>query len=259
LRLKARENMQKTLILIPARMAATRLPNKPLADIHELPMIVHVYNRAKEANLGEVLVACDNVTIQRVIESQGGKAILTREDHPSGSDRIYEALQKFDPEGVYQHIINVQGDLPTLDPSLIQEAASLLAGEADITTLGVKITREEEKTNPNVVKIIATPLTPTHLRALYFTRATAPWGEGELYHHIGLYGYKRAALAKFVSLAPSPLEKREKLEQLRALENGMRIDVGLVETVPLGVDTIEDLARAREMMKREMMKRELLK
>jgi 3-deoxy-manno-octulosonate cytidylyltransferase (CMP-KDO synthetase) len=245
--MKARENMHPTLILIPARLSATRLPQKPLADIHGQPMIAHVYARAKAANLGPVVVACESESIKAVIEAVGGTAILTDPNHPSGSDRIYEALQKYDPTGKYQHIINVQGDLPTLDPSTLQAAAALLT-TADIGTLAAKITREEEKTNPNVVKVIGSPLSPKHLRALYFTRATAPWGEGDLYHHIGLYAYQRAALAKFVTLNPSPLELREKLEQLRALENGLRIDVALVDSVPLGVDTFEDLERARAIL-----------
>jgi 3-deoxy-manno-octulosonate cytidylyltransferase (CMP-KDO synthetase) len=245
--------MNKTLILIPARMAASRLPHKPLADICGKPMIVHVLDRAREAALGDVLVATDSLEIVKAVENAGGKAVMTRADHPSGSDRIYEALLKFDPDGQYTRILNVQGDLPTLDPKLIKAAALLLDDEAvDISTLITKITREEEKTNENVVKCVGSHISENRLRALYFTRATAPWGAGDLYHHIGLYGYKRAALAKFVSLPPSPLELREKLEQLRAIEAGMRIDASIVDTNPLGVDTMHDLERARMIIKREI-------
>lgn len=241
----------KPIILIPARLAAQRLPDKPLADIAGKAMIVHVWQRAIEADLGPVVVATDTPEIARRIEAEGGKAVLTRADHPSGSDRILEALQSFDPKEAYDVVVNVQGDLPTLAPHLPRAAAALLAGrEVDIGTLAAIIRREEEKTASQVVKVIATPMenAPDRLRALYFTRATAPWGEGPLYHHIGLYAYRRAALERFCRLSPSPLEKREKLEQLRALENGMRIDVALVDAVPLGVDTPDDLERARHLL-----------
>lgn len=241
--------MTKTLILIPARLAATRLPNKPLADIHGKPMIVHVYERALASNLGAVYVATDSLEVKHVIEQAGGKAVMTREDHPSGSDRIYEALLKIDPEGSFTRIINVQGDLPTLDPAIIQAASALLKDKAvNIATLTAKITKQDEITNPNVVKVVGTPLSETRLRALYFTRVTAPANEGDYYHHIGLYAYQRKALEAFVKLAPSPLELREKLEQLRALEAGMRIDVAIVKTVPFGVDTPHDLDLARKML-----------
>jgi 3-deoxy-manno-octulosonate cytidylyltransferase (CMP-KDO synthetase) len=174
---------------------------------------------------------------------------MTRADHQSGSDRIFEALTALDPDGRIDTIVNLQGDLPTIDPASIRAALAPLADPAvDISTLGVEIAREEEKTNPNVVKIVGSPLSVTHLRALYFTRATAPWGEGPLYHHVGIYAYRRAALARFVSLPQSALERREKLEQLRALEAGMRIDAAIVDAVPLGVDTPEDLERARAML-----------
>jgi len=238
-----------TIILIPARMASTRLPGKPLADIAGRPMIVHVAARAQEARLGRVVVATDVEEVAEAVRSQGFEVVMTRSDHQSGSDRIYEALQALDPRGTVDIVVNVQGDLPTIEPATIQAVFAPLQDDAvDIATLGVEIMREEEKTNPNVVKIVGTPLSPTSLRALYFTRATAPWGEGPLYHHIGLYAYRRAALERFVSLPPSALEQRERLEQLRALEAGMRIDAEIVKSVPLGVDTPEDLERAREML-----------
>lgn len=236
----------ETIILIPARLASTRLPNKPLADIGGEPMIVQVLRRAQEAKIGNVVVACAEKEIADAVENAGGNAVLTDPAHPSGTDRIFEALTKIDPKKKYQHIVNVQGDLPTLDPHLIVEAVSLLQKGVDIGTLVAEITKEEEKTNPNVVKaVLALPPEKTQGRALYFTRSTAPFGEGPFYHHIGVYAYTRQALERFVSLPTSPLEYREKLEQLRALENGMRIDVAVVNTIPLGVDTPEDLAKAR--------------
>ncbi|MCV3239852.1 3-deoxy-manno-octulosonate cytidylyltransferase [Mesorhizobium sp. ZC-5] len=234
-----------TLVLIPARMASTRLPGKPLADIAGKPMIVHVAARAAESGLGRVVVATDTEAVADAVRSNGFEAVMTRADHESGSDRIFEALEKLDPRGEVEVVVNVQGDLPTIDPETIRAALRPLDDAAvDIATLGVEITREDEKKNPNVVKIVGSPLSQVRLRALYFTRATAPWGDGPLYHHIGLYAYRRAALERFVSLRPSPLEKRERLEQLRALEAGMRIDAEIVAAVPLGVDTPEDLERA---------------
>ncbi|WOC15930.1 3-deoxy-manno-octulosonate cytidylyltransferase [Pseudochrobactrum sp. MP213Fo] len=246
----------KSLILIPARMASTRLPGKPLADIAGKPMIVHVAERAQASMLGRVVVATDSAEVKASVEAHGFEAVMTRSDHESGSDRIFEALQLIDPDKEFDAVINVQGDLPTLDPAIIKTALlPLLEGDADIATLAVEITDPAEKTNPNVVKIIGSPLgssggAPQKLRALYFTRATAPYGEGPLYHHIGLYAYRRAALEKFVSIGPSVLELREKLEQLRALEAGMRIDVEVVQSVPLGVDTPEDLEKARQFLSR---------
>ena len=238
-----------TLILIPARMASTRLPGKPLADIAGRPMIVHVAARAAESGLGRVVVATDTDAVAQAVRANGFEAAMTRADHESGSDRIFEALTALDPAGKVEIVVNVQGDLPTVDPATIQAALRPLDDAAvDIATLGVEIVRDDEKTNPNVVKIVGSALTESRLRALYFTRATAPWGDGPLYHHIGLYAYRRAALERFVSLKPSPLEKRERLEQLRALEAGMRIDAEIVTTVPLGVDTPEDLDRAREFL-----------
>jgi 3-deoxy-manno-octulosonate cytidylyltransferase (CMP-KDO synthetase) len=238
-----------TLILIPARMASTRLPGKPLADIAGAPMIVHVARRAAEAGLGRVVVATDTEAVAQAVQAHGFEAVMTRADHESGSDRIFEALTALDPEKRVETIVNVQGDLPTIDPEII--GASLRPFEdksVDIATLGVEIVRDEEKTNPNVVKIVGSPRSATRLKALYFTRATAPWGEGPLYHHIGLYAYRRAALERFVALKLSPLERRERLEQLRALEAGMRIDAEIVKSLPLGVDTPHDLERARQIL-----------
>jgi 3-deoxy-manno-octulosonate cytidylyltransferase (CMP-KDO synthetase) len=237
------------LILIPARLAATRLPGKPLADIGGAPMIAHVARRAAESGLGRVVVATDAREIGEAVAADGHEWVMTRSDHQSGSDRIFEALQAVDPEGRVDTVINLQGDLPTIDPASIRAALSPLDDPAvDIATLGVEIVREDEKINPNVVKIVGSPHGTNRLRALYFTRATAPWGEGPLYHHVGIYAYRRAALARFVALAPSALERREKLEQLRALEAGMRIDAAIVAAVPLGVDTPEDLKRARALL-----------
>ncbi|MER8965044.1 MULTISPECIES: 3-deoxy-manno-octulosonate cytidylyltransferase [unclassified Mesorhizobium] len=238
-----------TLILIPARMASTRLPGKPLADIAGTPMIVHVARRAAEAGLGRVVVATDTQGVAEAVRTHGFEAVLTRADHETGSDRIFEALAILDPGNSVETIVNVQGDLPTIDPLVIGAALKPFENAAvDIATLCVEIVRDEEKTNPNVVKLVGSPLSATRLRALYFTRATAPWGEGPLYHHIGLYAYRRAALERFVALRPSPLERRERLEQLRALEAGMRIDAEIVQSVPLGVDTPGDLERARALL-----------
>jgi len=239
--------MARPIVLIPARMNATRLPGKPLADIHGAPMIVHVWRRAVAADVGPVWVAADDPRVVDAVASAGGKAVMTRVDHASGSDRIFEALGAVDADGAHDVVVNIQGDLPTIDPSVVRASLSPLAEKTvDIATLATPITRTEEKDDPNVVKVIGTELTPTRLRALYFSRARAPWGEGRLLHHIGLYAYRRDALQRFVAAPPSPLERREKLEQLRALEAGMRIDVELVETAPLGVDAPHDLERARE-------------
>jgi 3-deoxy-manno-octulosonate cytidylyltransferase (CMP-KDO synthetase) len=241
--------MSDPLILIPARMAASRLPGKPLADINGEPMIVHVWRRACEAGIGPVAVATDSPEIVAVMEKAGGLAVLTRDDHPSGSDRIKEAADLIDPDGHHDVIVNVQGDLPTIDPRMIIASLGPLSNPAvDIATLAVIITRESEKTEPSVVKAVGSEIAPGHMRALYFTRATTPSGEGPLYHHVGLYAYRRKALDRFVSLPPSKLELRERLEQLRAIEAGMRIDIIVVDDVPLGVDTPHDLARAREIL-----------
>jgi 3-deoxy-manno-octulosonate cytidylyltransferase (CMP-KDO synthetase) len=230
-------------------MAATRLPGKPLAEIAGTPMIVHVLRRAEAAAVGPVVVATDSAEIEAAVRKAGGRVAMTRTGHGSGSDRIFEALGKVDPAGRAAIVVNVQGDLPTLEPTDITAAVALLADRAvDIGTPAAEITRPEERDNSGVVKVVGSPVAPARLRALYFTRTTAPWGEGPLYHHIGLYAFRRAALERFVRLPPSPLEQREKLEQLRALEAGMRIDVAIVPTAPLGVDTPEDLARARAML-----------
>jgi 3-deoxy-manno-octulosonate cytidylyltransferase (CMP-KDO synthetase) len=238
--------MSDVLVLIPARMASTRLPGKPLADIAGMPMVVHVLHRAQEAKVGAVVVATDSEPVFAAVEKAGGRAVMTRADHVSGSDRIFEALEQIDPDRRARIVVNVQGDLPTLAPGDLKAALKPLADSAvDIATLAAEIKKSDERTNPNVVKLVASTVSPGRLRALYFTRATAPSGDGPLYHHIGLYAYRRDALAKFVALKPSPLELRERLEQLRALEAGMRIDATIVDSVPLGVDTPEDLETAR--------------
>ncbi len=245
--------MSKALIVIPARMQATRLPGKPLADIHGVPMIVHVWRRAMAAGVGRVVVATDAAEIQQAVQRAGGEAVMTRADHISGSDRVFEAISQIDPMGNFGLIVNLQGDLPTLEPHLVEACiAPLREAGPDIATLAAEITEPSERDNPNVVKVVGTPVADRakRLRALYFTRAMAPAGEGPLYHHIGIYAYRRSAIERFVGLEPAPLELREKLEQLRALENGMRIDVAVVDTVPLGVDTPDDLERARRLLAR---------
>jgi 3-deoxy-manno-octulosonate cytidylyltransferase (CMP-KDO synthetase) len=241
--------MPSPIVIVPARLSSTRLPGKPLADIWGEPMIVHVWRRAIEADVGPVLVAADDARIVAAVKAVGGRAVLTRTDHTSGSDRIFEALSAHDPDARHDIVVNVQGDLPTIERSAVRAAVGPLAdGDVDIATLATEITRAEERDDPNVVKAVGAKVSAGRLRALYFTRASAPWGEGPLLHHIGLYAYRRAALARFVALPPSPLEQRERLEQLRALEAGMRIDIALVDVAPLGVDTPEDLQRAREML-----------
>ncbi len=240
--------MSKTIVLIPARMASTRLPGKPLVDIHGLPMIVHVVQRAQTARIGQTVVATDSEAIQAAVEKAGGRAVMTRADHVSGSDRIFEALEAIDPEHRFEIVVNVQGDLPTIDPADIRAALAPLADpKATIPPLAAVITDAAERSNPNVVKAIGTSVTPDRFRAVTFTRADAT-GPGPHYHHIGLYAYRRAALERFVKLPPSANEQREKLEQLRALDAGMRIDVAIVKSVPLGVDTPEELAKARAML-----------
>lgn len=240
--------MTRTLIVIPARLQATRLPGKPMADIHGKPMIVHVWQRARAADVGRVVVATDSEEVASAIRMAGGEAVMTRADHASGSDRVWEAVRRLDTDGA-EIVVNLQGDLPTLEPHLVRECLAPLTGPGpDIATLAAEITEPAERIAPSVVKVVGTPIGHDRLRrlrALYFTRATAPYGDGPLYHHIGLYAFRRSALERFVALPPTPLEQREKLEQLRALEHGMRIDVALVDTVPLGVDTPGDLERAR--------------
>jgi len=241
----------RVLVLIPARMASTRLPGKPLLDIAGLPMIVQVMHRARAAQIGRVAVATDTPEIFQAVTAHGGEAVMTRADHPSGSDRVCEALRRLDPDGKAEIVVNVQGDFPTIAPDNIRDVLPPLGdGAVDIATLAAEIHTEEEATNPNVVKAVASPVAGAgrRMRALYFTRATAPHGAGPRYHHIGLYAYRRAALERFVSLPPSPLELQEKLEQLRALEAGMRIDITIVDTVPRGVDTAADLETARRIL-----------
>jgi 3-deoxy-manno-octulosonate cytidylyltransferase (CMP-KDO synthetase) len=238
------------LILIPARMGSTRLPGKPLADIAGLPMIVQVLRRAEASRLGPVVVACDDETIATAVEKAGGRALLTRADHPSGSDRIFEALGVIDPTAEVRIVVNLQGDLPTIAPADIAASLTPLDDPAvDIATLAAEFGGPDERSNPNVVKVSGSPIAPRRFRARNFTRGAAPLDDGPPYHHIGLYAYRRAALERFVKLPPSPNEKKEKLEQLRAMDDGMRIDVAIVDSVPLGVDTPEDLETARAMLR----------
>jgi len=245
---------RQPIVVIPARLASTRLPNKPLAHIHGEPMIVHVWRRAVEAAIGPVLVAGGEVAIVDAVKAAGGEAVLTRPDHPSGSDRIFEAVQKVDPAGRYDAVINLQGDAPTIDPQAVRAALAPLADAAvDIGTIVTLIRSAEERDNPNMVKAAVAfgdPVRGRPLvgRALYFSRLPVPSGEGPHYHHVGIYAFRRKALARFVALAPGVLEQRERLEQLRALEAGMRIDVALVDSAPFGVDTPADLARARAIL-----------
>lgn len=241
----------KSLIVIPARMASTRLPGKPLADIHGKPMIVHVYERAVAADLGPVLVACAETEIADAIKAAGGNAVLTDPDLPSGTDRVRAAADIYDPDQTYDIVVNVQGDMPTLDPAIVADVAGLLQDnpEADIATAAVYTNDQREIDDPNVVKAILAE----NGRALYFTRASAPTGQDEnsnhgVWHHVGLYAYRRASLNRFCELPPSPLEKRERLEQLRALEDGMSIYVTKLQTAPDGVDTPDDLERARKVL-----------
>jgi 3-deoxy-manno-octulosonate cytidylyltransferase (CMP-KDO synthetase) len=237
----------RPIVIIPARLAARRLPGKPLADIHGEPMIVHVLRRAEAAQIGPVLVACAEAEIKTAVERAGGRAVLTRPDHPSGSDRIHEALAEIDPAGRHDVVVNLQGDWPTVDPAVIRAVLSPLGDPAvDIATLACRIGDASELDNPNVTKAAAGFAPGQRIaRALYFSRLPVPHGAGEHYHHIGLYAYRRAALGRFVTLPPTPLELRERLEQLRALQAGLRIDVALVDTAVFGVDTPADLARAR--------------
>jgi 3-deoxy-manno-octulosonate cytidylyltransferase (CMP-KDO synthetase) len=237
------------ILLIPARMASTRLPGKPLADIAGHPMIVRVWRQAMAAKLGPVVVAAAEPEIARAVESAGGRAVLTDPALPSGSDRIFAALEAVDPQARHDVVINLQGDLPALEPQAIHAVVDALAG-ADIATLAAEITDPTERDNPAVVKaVVAWNADSRTGRALYFTRATAPTGGGPLFHHVGIYAFTRAALTRFVALPPSPLEKSEKLEQLRALEANMSIAVARVDRVPLSVDTAADLQRANRLLK----------
>ena len=238
------------IVLIPSRMGSTRLPNKPLADIAGFPMIVQVLRRALEADIGPVLVACGEKDIFDVVSDAGGDAVLTSPNHNSGSDRIYEALSKIDVERKFNVIVNLQGDLPTIDCTCMHAILEpLKAAACDISTLVAEIIREEEKDNPDVVKAAVALEEGARIgRAIYFSRCVIPSGHGPFFHHIGIYAYRRTALESFVKFSPGVLEVRERLEQIRALENGLRIDAALVDTVPLGVDTPADLARAREIL-----------
>lgn len=244
---------RRPIVVIPARLASTRLPDKPLADIHGQPMIVRVWRRAMEADIGPVLVAAAEAVIVEAVRAAGGTAVLTDPAHPSGSDRVHEAAMRHDPDGRHDAIVNLQGDLPAIDPAAIRAALSpLAAAEVDIATLATEIHDEAERQDPNVVKaVLALPPGAPIGRALYFSRAVVPSGQGAHWHHIGIYAYRPAALSRFVSLPPGILELRERLEQLRALEAGMRIDAALVDTVPLGVDTPADLARIRGILSNE--------
>jgi 3-deoxy-manno-octulosonate cytidylyltransferase (CMP-KDO synthetase) len=235
------------LVLIPARMASVRLPGKPLADIAGQPMIVHVLRRAQAAALGQVVVATDSEEIATAVAKAGGQALMTRGDHATGSDRVHEAAALLDPDRRASVVLNIQGDFPTLAARHIKAVLGPLSDPAvDIATLAGEIRTDDERMSPSVVKAIGSPVAPRRLRALYFTRATAPYGEGPLYHHVGIYAFRRAALDRFVALPPSPLEQQERLEQLRALEAGMRIDVTIIDQVPRGVDTADDLEVARK-------------
>ena len=236
------------IVVVPARLGSTRLPDKPLALIAGLPMVVQVWRRAMETGLGPVLVATDHVRIADAVREAGGQAVLTRSDHPSGTDRIAEALGLVDPDRRHDVVVNLQGDLPTVAPQVARAATALLDDAAVAVGTAVAPATAQEAAADSVVKMVGSSLGNGRFRALYFTRAPAPWGEGPLYHHIGLYAWRRAAFERFVALPPSVLERRERLEQLRALEAGMRIDAILVEDVPLGVDTPDDLLRARRLM-----------
>jgi 3-deoxy-manno-octulosonate cytidylyltransferase (CMP-KDO synthetase) len=245
-----KERTVTPIVVIPARMASTRLPGKPLADIAGTPMIVRVWRRAMAANVGPVVVAAAEPEIAEAIRRAGGDAVLTAPELPSGSDRVHAAVEAQGPKAAFDAVINLQGDLPTLDPEAVRLVARTLEESgADIATLAAEIRDASERTNPSVVKpVVAWDAGGRTGRALYFTRATAPAGDGSLFHHVGIYAFRRAALARFVSLPPSPLEKREKLEQLRALEAGMSIAVARVDEAPLSVDTPEDLERARKLL-----------
>ena len=245
---------ENPIIVIPARLAATRLPGKPLADIAGIPMIVHVWRRAVAAEVGPVVVACGDRAIAEVVEREGGRAVMTDPDLPTGSDWLHAAISLLDPEGEHDAVINVQGDMPMLDPAAIRIALAALADpDTDIATLAAEITDPAALADTSVNKVVAGFADPTRpARALYFSKAVVPWGPGPHYEHIGLYAYRRAALECFVGLPRGVLEQREHLEQLRALEAGMRISVSLIDPAHLGVqvDTPADLARARHLMER---------
>jgi len=238
------------IVVIPAHLASKRLPNKPIADIQGDPMIVHVWRRAVAADVGPVIVACGDIEIIDAVKEVGGDAVFTNPDHASGSDRVFEALHIVDPLKKHDYVVNVQGDLPTIEAKVIRAALRPLDNEAvDIATLAAEITDDAERDDPNVVKAVLSLTDGADRgRALYFSRTPVPSGPGPLYHHIGLYVFRRPVLERFVKMPRGVLERQEGLEQLRALENGMRIDAQLVDTVPLGVDTPADLERARELL-----------
>jgi 3-deoxy-manno-octulosonate cytidylyltransferase (CMP-KDO synthetase) len=242
--------MPRVLVVIPARLQSTRLPDKPLADIGGMPMIVRVWRRAMAAAVGRVIVATDADSVADAVRGAGGEAVMTRPDHVSGSDRVFEAVSRVDPDRQVDIVLNLQGDLPGMDANLPGQClVPLQEAGPDIATIATEMTNVSDRANPNSVKVVATPTgVPRRLRALYFTRATAPHGPGPLLHHFGMYAYRRAALERFVALKPSPLEVREQLEQLRALEDGMRIDVTLVDSIPVEVNTPEDLELARRVL-----------
>ena len=239
------------IIIIPARMSASRLPGKPLAEIAGKTMIQHVWERALAADIAPVYVATDHEDIAEVIRAAGGEAVMTRADHPSGSDRVFEAVQTIDPDGQFQNVLNLQGDLPEMSPDIpVILSEALLRSGADLATLVAPATPQEAQL-PQVVKAVvswnasAAPAVGAIGRALYFSRAAVPTGASDFLHHVGVYGWRREALARFVSLPPSPLEQAEKLEQLRAMEAGMHIAVGMIAEAPGGIDTAEDLSAAR--------------
>ena len=241
--------MSQTLTIIPARYASARLPGKPLIDIAGKPMIIRVFEQAKNANLGKIIVATDDERIKEVIENFGGEAILTSKQHASGTDRIYEALSKIDPEGKYDRILNLQGDVPLIESQAIHSSFKPLNDSSvDIATIATLISDTHQHDDPNFVKAIGTQVEENRFRAIYFTRANAPSGNGPHYLHIGLYAYRRKALERFVSLPQSTLEVREKLEQLRAIEDGMRIDFSLIDSKPIDVNTQDDVHELEKML-----------
>ncbi|KAA8388353.1 3-deoxy-manno-octulosonate cytidylyltransferase [Acetobacter sp. DmW_136] len=239
--------MVSSLVVIPARLASTRLPGKPLADIAGRPMVLRVWDAAMAANIGPVVVAAADQEIYDAVTAAGGTAILTDPDLPSGSDRVWQATQAFDPDDKYDVLLNLQGDLPTFEPQALRAVMSVMANPMyDVGTLVAPVTSDAEKNAASVVKVACDFSGDAQIApALYFSRQPIPWGDGPLWHHIGVYGWRRAALAQFVALPPSGLEKRESLEQLRALEAGMRIGCTRLASAPFGVDTPEDLERAR--------------
>jgi 3-deoxy-manno-octulosonate cytidylyltransferase (CMP-KDO synthetase) len=238
------------IILIPARMGSTRLPGKPLAMIGDTPMIVHVWRRAMESGVGPVAVACSEAAVCEAVRTAGGTAVMTDPDLPRGSDRVHAGLMAIDPEGRHDVVINLQGDFPMLPPALLRQVLAPLADPAfDVGTLVTPVRNATEAAASSVVKAVCAFRGPSEVApALYFSRSPVPWGEGPLWHHLGVYAYRRAALERFVTLPESPLEIRESLEQLRLLEAGMRIGVAETDAVVFGVDTPEDLARARRIL-----------